>query len=448
MATDTPNSSTGSINSSTNGAIDAVWRIESPRLIAGLARIVRDVGVAEDLAQDALVAALEQWPKSGVPDNPGAWLMAAAKHRAIDHFRRNTLLERKHEELGREFATREMVVPDLTSALDDDVGDDLLRLVFVSCHPVLSTEARVALTLRLLGGLTTEEIARAFLAPEPTIAQRIVRAKRTLAEKRVPFEVPRGPELAARLSSVLEVIYLIFNEGYSATAGDDWMRPALCEDALRLGRILAELAPREPEVHGLVALMEIQASRSRARVGPSGEPILLLDQNRARWDQLLISRGLAALGRSDKARAEKLRAGSDGGPEGTYALQAAIAACHARARTPEETDWAKIVALYAELARLAPSPVVELNRAVALAMAFGPAAGLELVDALTSEPSLENYHLLPSVRGDLLKKLGRMDEARAEFERAAGLTRNTRERELLIGRARACGGGAALSEPS
>jgi len=447
VATDTPNSSTGSINSSTNGAIDAVWRIESPRLIAGLARIVRDVGVAEDLAQDALVAALEQWPKSGVPDNPGAWLMAAAKHRAIDHFRRNTLLERKHEELGREFATREMVVPDLTSALDDDVGDDLLRLVFVSCHPVLSTEARVALTLRLLGGLTTEEIARAFLAPEPTIAQRIVRAKRTLAEKRVPFEVPRGPELAARLSSVLEVIYLIFNEGYSATAGDDWMRPALCEDALRLGRILAELAPREPEVHGLVALMEIQASRSRARVGPSGEPILLLDQNRARWDQLLISRGLAALGRSDKARAEKLRAGSDGGPEGTYALQAAIAACHARARTPEETDWAQIVALYAELARLAPSPVVELNRAVALAMAFGPAAGLELVDALTSEPSLENYHLLPSVRGDLLKKLGRVDEARAEFERAAGLTRNSRERELLIGRARACSGGAELSEP-
>jgi RNA polymerase sigma factor (sigma-70 family) len=394
---------------------------------------VRDVGVAEDLAQDALVAALEQWPKSGVPDNPGAWLMAAAKHRAIDHFRRNTLLERKHEELGREFATREMVVPDLTSALDDDVGDDLLRLVFVSCHPVLSTEARVALTLRLLGGLTTVEIARAFLVPEPTIAQRIVRAKRTLAEKRVPFEVPRGPELGARLSSVLEVIYLIFNEGYAATAGDDWMRPALCEDALRLGRVLAELAPREPEVHGLAALMEIQASRSGARTGPSGEPILLLDQNRARWDQLLISRGLAALTRS-----EKLRAGNDDGRQGPYALQAAIAACHARARTPEETDWAQIVALYSELARLTPSPVVELNRAVALAMAFGPAAGLELVDALTSEPSLENYHLLPSVRGDLLKKLGRMDEARAEFERAASLTRNTRERELLIGRARAC----------
>jgi RNA polymerase sigma-70 factor (ECF subfamily) len=417
----------------THRAIDAVWRIESPRLIAGLARIVRDVGVAEDLAQDALVAALEQWPKSGVPDNPGAWLMAAAKHRAIDHFRRNTLLERKHEELGREFATREMAVPDLTSALDDDVGDDLLRLVFVSCHPVLSTEARVALTLRLLGGLTTVEIARAFLVPEPTIAQRIVRAKRTLADKRVPFEVPRGPELGARLSSVLEVIYLIFNEGYAATAGDDWMRPALCEDALRLGRVLAELAPREPEVHGLVALMEIQASRSGARTGPSGEPILLLDQNRACWDQLLISRGLAALTRS-----EKLRAGNDDGRQGPYALQAAIAACHARARTPEETDWAQIVALYSELARLTPSPVVELNRAVALAMAFGPAAGLELVDALTSEPSLENYHLLPSVRGDLLKKLGRTDEARAEFERAASLTRNTRERELLIGRARAC----------
>jgi RNA polymerase sigma-70 factor (ECF subfamily) len=422
----------------THRAIDAVWSIESPRLIAGLARIVRDVGIAEDLAQDALVAALEQWPKSGVPDNPGAWLMAAAKHRAIDHFRRNTRLERKHEELGRELATKEMVVPDFNAALDDDVGDDLLRLVFVSCHPVLSTGARVALTLRLLGGLTTEEIARAFLVPEPTIAQRIVRAKRTLAEKRVPFEVPRGLQLAARLSSVLEVIYLIFNEGYSATAGDDWMRPALCEDALRLGRILAELAPREPEVHGLVALMEIQASRSGARVGPSGEPILLLDQNRARWDQLLIGRGLAAIARAENARAEKPPAGQNGDPPGPYALQAAIAACHARARTPEETDWAKIVTLYAELARLAPSPVVELNRAVALAMAYGPAAGLELVDALTSEPSLESYHLLPSVRGDLLKKLGRMDEARAEFERAASLTRNSRERELLIGRARAC----------
>jgi RNA polymerase sigma factor (sigma-70 family) len=429
-------------HTSINGAIDAVWRIESPRLIAGLARIVRDVGVAEDLAQDALVAALEQWPKSGVPDNPGAWLMAVAKHRAIDHFRRNTRLERKHEELGRELATKEMAVPDLNAALDDDVGDDLLRLVFISCHPVLSTEARVALTLRLLGGLTTVEIARAFLVPEPTIAQRIVRAKRTLAEKRVPFEVPRGSELATRLSSVLEVIYLIFNEGYSATAGDDWMRPALCEDALRLGRILAELAPREPEVYGLVALMEIQASRSGARVGPSGDPILLLDQKRARWDQLLIGRGLAAL-----ARSEQLTAGKNHGPRGPYTMQAAIAACHARARTPEETDWPQIVALYAELARLTPSPVVELNRAVALAMAFGPAAGLEVVDALAFEPSLESYHLLPSVRGDLLKKLGRVDEARLEFERAAGLTRNSRERELLIGRARACGGGATASEP-
>ena len=442
MSTDTH-----SIKGSINGAIDAVWRIESPRLIAGLARMVRDVGVAEDLAQDALVAALEQWPKSGIPDNPGAWLMAAAKHRAIDYFRRNTLLARKHEELGRELATREMVVPDLNAALDDDVGDDLLRLVFISCHPVLSTEARLALTLRLLGGLTTGEIARAFLAPEPTIAQRIVRAKRTLAEKHIPFEVPRGPDLSARLSSVLEVIYLIFNEGYSATAGDDWMRPALCEDALRLGRILAELAPREPEVHGLVALMEIQASRSGARIGPSGEPILLFDQNRARWDQLLIGRGLAALARSEKARAEKLRAGNDRLPQGPYALQAAITACHARARTPEETDWVQIVALYAALAQQAPSPVVELNRAVALAMAFGPAAGLALVDALTSEPSLENYHLLPSVRGDLLEKLGRKDEARAEFERAAGLTRNTRERVLLIGRAKACTGGPPLSEP-
>ena len=410
----------------THRAIDAVWRMESPRLIAGLARMVRDVGVAEDLAQDALVAALEQWPKSGVPDNPGAWLMAAAKHRAIDYFRRSQLLERKHEELGREFEAREMAVPDLDSALDDEVGDDLLRLVFVSCHPVLSTEARVALTLRLLGGLTTEEIARAFLVPEPTIAQRIVRAKRTLTEKKVPFEVPRGAELAARLSSVLEVIYLIFNEGYSATAGDDWMRPALCEDALRLGRVLAELARQEPEVHGLVALMEIQASRSRARVGPSGEPILLNDQNRAHWDQLLIRRGLAAL-----ERAEKFNAG-----RGPYTLQAAIAACHARARTPEDTDWTRIVALYEALAQVAPSPVVELNRAVAVAMAFGPQAGLDLVDALTSEPSLRAYHLLPGVRGDLLRKLGRFDEARAEFERAASLTRNARERDLLLERAR------------
>jgi RNA polymerase sigma-70 factor (ECF subfamily) len=408
--------------------IDAVWRIESAKLIAGLARIVRDVGLAEELAQDALVIALERWPESGVPDNPGAWLMAAAKHRAIDHLRRNKLLERKHEELARELEALEKTVPDFDTALDDDIGDDLLRLVFTACHPVLSTEARVALTLRLLGGLTTEEIARAFLVPEPTVAQRIVRAKRTLAEARVPFEVPRGADLAARLSSVLEVIYLIFNEGYSATAGNDWMRPALCEDALRLGRILAELVPNEPEVHGLVALMEIQASRLRARTGRSGEPILLLDQDRARWDHLLIRRGLAAL-----ERAEKL-----GGVLGPYALQAALAACHARARTPAETDWPRIAALYDALAQLAPSPVVELNRAVALAMAFGPAAGLELVDKLTEEPSLKAYHLLPSVRGDLLAKLGRLDEARPEFERAASLTRNTRERELLLQRAAAC----------
>jgi RNA polymerase sigma factor (sigma-70 family) len=419
-------------------AIDAVWRIESPRLIAGLTRIVRDVGVAEDLAQDALVAALEQWPKSGVPDNPGAWLMAAAKHRAIDFFRRNTRLERKHEELGRELDARQMSTAkvqmnDIEAALDDDVGDDLLRLVFISCHPVLSTEARVALTLRLLGGLTTDEIARAFLVPEPTVAQRIVRAKRTLSEARVPFEVPRGTDLAARLSSVLAVVYLIFNEGYAATAGDDWLRPGLCEEALRLGRILAELAPREPEVHGLVALMEIQASRSRARVGPSGEPILLFDQNRAQWDQLLIRRGLAALDRSEKLRAAKLDEA-----RGPYVLQAEIAACHARARTPGETDWPRIVEFYSELARVTPSPVVELNRAVAVAMASGPAAGLELVNALTSEPSLQNYHLLPSVRADFLKKLGRLDEARGEFERAAGLTRNSREREFLMERARSC----------
>ena len=415
----------------THRAIDAVWRIESARIIAGLARIVRDVGLAEELAQDALVAALQQWPESGIPDNPGAWLMATAKHRAIDMFRRNKRLERKHEELGRELqAQQEMAVTDFDAALDDDIGDDLLRLVFISCHPVLSTEARVALTLRLLGGLTTEEIARAFLVPEPTIAQRIVRAKRTLAEAHVPFEVPRGGELAARLSSVLEVIYLVFNEGYSATSGGDWMRPALCEDALRLGRILAELASQEPEVHGLVALMEIQASRSRARVNSSGEPILLLDQNRGQWDHLLIRRGLVALD-----RAEKL-----GGMRGAYALQAAIAACHARAVTPEETDWARIVALYETLAQLAPSPVVDLNRAVAVAMALGPAAGLELVDRLTAEPSLRDYHLLPSVRGDLLKKLGRFEEARAEFERAAALARNTRERELLLDRARACAG--------
>jgi RNA polymerase sigma factor (sigma-70 family) len=399
--------------------------------------MVRDVGLAEDLAQDALVAALEQWPESGIPDNPGAWLMATAKHRAIDHFRRNTRMERKHEELGRELEKKEMAVPDFDAALDDDVGDDLLRLVFTSCHPVLSTEARVALTLRLLGGLTTEEIARAFLVPEATVAQRIVRSKRTLAEKRVPFEVPRGAELGARLSSVLEVIYLIFNEGYSATAGDDWMRPALCEDALRLGRILAELSPQAPEVHGLVALMEIQASRSRARVGPSGEPVLLFDQNRAHWDQLLVRRGLAAL-----AHAEKL-----GTAQGPYVLQAEIAACHARARTPEETDWPRIVTLYAVLAELTPSPVVELNRAVAVAMAFGPAAGLELVDALTAERSLENYHLLPSVRGDLLKKLSRFDEARVEFERAASLTRNARERDLLLGRAQMCVSGSTPPQP-
>jgi RNA polymerase sigma factor (sigma-70 family) len=411
----------------THLAIDAVWRIESPKLIGGLARIVRDVGVAEDLAQDALVAALEQWPESGVPDNPGAWLMATAKHRAIDYFRRNARVERKHEELGREFADKELAVPDFEAALDDNVGDDLLRLMFISCHPVLPTEGRIALTLRLLGGLTTEEIARAFLVPEPTVAQRIVRSKRTLAEKRVPFEVPRGDELEARLSSVLTVVYLIFNEGYSATAGDDWLRPGLCEDALRLGRILAELVPQEPEVHSLVALMELQASRSRARVDAAGEPVLLFDQNRAEWDQLLIHRGLAAL-----ARAEVL-----GGAPGPYLLQAELAACHARARTPEETDWPRIVSLYESLSRVAPSPIVDLNRAVAISMAFGPAAGLELVDALTAERSLENYHLLPSVRGDLLKKLGRVDEARAEFERAASLTRNARERQLLLARARA-----------
>jgi len=427
--------------------IDAVWRIESPRLIAGLTRIVRDVGLAEDLAQDALVAALEQWPESGVPDNPGAWLMATAKHRAIDHFRRNTRLERKHEELGRELGAKEMAVPDLDSALDDNVGDDLLRLVFISCHPVLSTEAQVALTLRLLGGLTTEEIARAFLVPEATVAQRIVRSKRTLSEKRVPFEVPQGRELAARLSSVLAVLYLIFNEGYSATTGDDWMRPALCEEALRLGRILAELAPQEPEVHGLVALMEIQASRSRARVGPSGEPILLFEQNRAHWDQLLIRRGLAALDRAEKLLAKKQLAEKLGDARGSYVLQAEIAACHARAHTPEETDWPRIVTLYPPLAQLAPSPVVELNRAVALAMAFGPEAGLELVDGLTAERSLAKYHLLPSVRGDLLKKLSRFDEARAEFERAASLTRNVRERDLLLERARACVDRSTLHEP-
>jgi RNA polymerase sigma-70 factor (ECF subfamily) len=413
----------------TNRAIEAVWRIESAKIIAGVARLVRDVGLAEDLAHDALVAALEQWPASGVPRNPGAWLMATAKHRAIDVLRRRTLVRRKHEELGFELdAAQAAATPDLDSALDNDVGDDLLRLVFTACHPVLSTEARLALTLRLLGGLTTEEIARAFLVSEPTIAQRIVRAKRTLAKERVPFEVPRRAERGARLASVLEVIYLVFNEGYTATAGDDWMRPALCEDALRLGRILAELVPQEPEVHGLVALMEIQASRAKARVGPSGEPIVLRDQNRALWDQLLIRRGLAAL-----ERAETL-----GGSEGPYALQAAIAACHARALAPDETDWTRIATFYETLVRLVPSPVVELNRAVAVAMAFGPRAGLEIVDVLTADASLANYHLLPSVRGDLLTRLGRFNEAREEFERAASLTRNARERELLLERARAC----------
>ena len=415
--------------SDTNSVIEAVWKIEAPKLIAGLARVVRDVGLAEDLAQEALVAALQRWPESGVPDNPGAWLMTTAKNRAMDHFRRDQLLERKHEELGREMQVRELAVPDFDTAIDDDIGDDLLRLIFTACHPVLSPEARVALTLRMLGCLTTQEIARAFLMAEPTIAQRIVRAKRTLAESRVPFEVPRGMDRAARLSSVLEVIYLIFNEGYSATTGEDWMRPALCEEALRLGRILAELAPSEAEVHGLVALMEIQASRSKARVGPSGEPVLLLDQNRAQWDQLLIRRGLAALG-----RAEELSSGL-----GPYALQAAIAACHVRARTAEETDWSHVVSLYEALAKLTPSPVVELNRAVAAGMAFGPGAGLKIVDSLISEPSLNGYHLLPSVRGDFLEKLGRLNEARAEFERAASLTTNLRERNLLLRRAQECG---------
>ncbi len=409
-----------------HNTIDAVWRIESARLIAGLTRLVRDVGLAEDLAQEALVAALEQWPESGVPEKPGAWLMTTAKHRALDLLRRRQMLDRKHEELGRELEARELTVPDFNAALDDDIGDDLLRLMFIACHPVLSSEARVALTLRLLGGLKTDEIARAFLVPEATIAQRIVRAKRTLAQEHIPFEVPRGKELPLRLSSVLGAIYLIFNEGYSATAGDDWMRPALCEDALRLGRILAELAPQEAEVHGLVALMEIQASRSAARTGPEGRPVLLLDQDRARWDRLLIRRGLAAL-----ERAEAL-----GGMRGPYTLQAAIAACHARALAAEETDWARIVGLYDELVRIMPSPIVELNRAVAVSMASGPDAALGLVDALTADPALRGYHLLPTVRGDLLAKLGRFDEARAECERAASMTRNARERELLLERAR------------
>ncbi len=413
----------------TQRTIDAVWRIESARLIAGLARIVRDVGLAEELAQDALVAALEQWPESGVPQNPGAWLMATAKHRAIDALRRNKRIERKHDELRRtREASQEDPTDDLDAALDDDVGDDLLRLIFTTCHPVLSTEARIALTLRLLGGLTTEEIARAFLLSEATVAQRIVRAKRTLVEKQVPFEVPRGPDLVERLSSVLGVIYLIFNEGYTATAGDDWMRPELCADALRLGRILAGLVPSEPEVHGLVALMEIQASRARARVGPSGEPILLLDQNRALWDHLLIHRGLAAL-----ARAEALSRS-----RGAYTLQAALAACHARARTAEETDWNRMVQLYDELAQLSPSPIVELNRAVAIAMASGPQAGLDIIERLTSEPALQGYHLLPSVRGNLLSKLGRYREACSEYKRAAALTQNAIEHKLMLDRALEC----------
>jgi RNA polymerase sigma factor (sigma-70 family) len=411
----------------THRAIDAVWRIESARLIAGLTRIVRDVGLAEDLAQDALVAALEQWPAAGIPDKPGAWLMATAKHRAIDRIRREQMVEKKHQELGFDLAQR-LAAPDYDSALDDPIGDDLLRLIFIACHPVLSTDARVALTLRLLGGLTTAEIARAFLSPEATIAQRIVRAKKALTEAKAPFEVPRGPELVWRLGSVLEVIYLIFNEGYSATAGDDWTRPALCEDALRLGRMVATLVPDEPEVHGLVALMEIQASRLDARVGAAGEPILLLDQNRGRWDQLLIRRGLTAL-----ARAEAL-----GAANGPYAMQAAIAACHARAATAEETDWKRIASIYDSLARITPSPIVELNRAVAYAMAFGPEAGLEIVDSLTGQRALNAYHLLPSVRGDLLFRLGHFAEAAEEFERASGLTHNERERALLLERAALC----------
>jgi RNA polymerase sigma factor (sigma-70 family) len=413
--------------SDTHRAIDAVWRIESAKLIAGLTRIVRDVGLAEDLAQDALLAALEKWPETGVPDNPGAWLMATAKHRAIDTFRRAERVQRKHEEIGHELETRqEAMVRELEEAIDDDIGDDVLRLIFMSCHPILSREARAALTLRLLGGLTTDEIARAFLAPEATIAQRIVRAKRTLTDAHVPFEVPRGAELASRLASVLEVIYLIFNEGYTATAGDDLVRPGLCEDALRLGRVLAELAPNEPEVHGLVALMEIHASRFRARTNAAGDPILLLDQDRGRWDRLLIQRGLTAL-----ERAERL-----GGANGPYALQAAIVACHARARSADETDWRRIASLYDALAEVVPSPIVELNRAVAVGMAFGPADALEIIDAIADEPALKGYHLVPAARADMLEKLGRNDEARGEFERAASLTRNSRERELLLKRAR------------
>ena len=417
----------------TRSAVDAVWRMESPRLIAGLVRIVRDVSIAEELAQDALVTALEQWPKTGVPEKPGAWLMSAARNRAFDLLRRYKMMERKHQELGHEIAAEPEIIAErhaerIEQEMDDEVGDDLLRLIFTACHPLLSTDARVALTLKLLCSLTTAEIARAYLLPEPTISQRILRAKRTLAEARVPFEVPRKDDLAARLSSVLDVVYLVFNEGYTATAGESWMRRTLCDEAVRLGRILAELAPQEPEVHGLVALMEIQASRADARVGPFGEPVLLLEQNRAKWDQLLIRRGLAAL---DRAR-------SIGGTLGPHALQAAIAACHARARTAGETDWARIVAFYDALAQLTPSPVIELNRAVAVAMAFGPAAGLELVDALMGERSLAAYHLLPSVRGDLLFKLGQLAEARVEFERAAALTKNTRERDLLLKRVAAC----------
>ena len=420
-------------------AIEAVWRIESARIIAGLVRIMRDVGLAEELAQDALVAALEQWPESGVPDNPGAWLMATAKHRAIDRLRRNQLLVRKQEQLGHELEARQDTAEaEFDAVIEDDMGDDLLRLMFMSCHPVLSTEARVALTLRLLGGLTTDEIARAFLVAEPTVAQRIVRAKRTLVQNRVPFEVPPEAERADRLSSVLEVLYLVFNEGYSATAGADWMRPALSQEALRLGRILAELTPKEAEVHGLVALMEIQTSRSGARVGPSGEPIPLLEQNRGRWDQLLIRRGFAAL----------LRAEALGGTLGPYVVQAAIAACHAGAKTPEETNWERIAALYGVLTQVTPSPIVELNRAVALAMAYGPVAGLEIVDGLRSEPSLMGYHLLPSVRGDLLAKLGRCGEAREEFERAASLTRNLPEQTVLLARAAACAPGSMPPQPN
>lgn len=409
-------------------AIDAVWKIEAPRLIASLTRIVRDVGLAEDFAQEALVAALEQWPRSGVPDNAGAWLMATAKHRAIDHFRHYSLTERKHEELGRDLLVREAAVPDFDTALDDNIGDDLLRLVFISCHPILPMESRVALTLRLLGGLTTDEIARGFLVPEPTMAQRIVRAKRALSEAKVPFEIPRGEDFTARLSSVLQVIYLIFNEGYTATQGSDWMRPALCDEALRLGRVLAELTPKEPEVHGLVALMEIQASRSRARVNSAGEPVLLLEQDRSKWDQLLIHRGFDALKRASSLSREPAR----------YVLQAEIVACHARAADASETNWTRIAELYERLGELEPSPIVELNRAVAVGMASGPQAALDIVDSLATEPALKKYHLLPSVRGDLLKKLGRLDEARGEFERAAAMTSNARERELLLRRAAAC----------